>query len=122
MFAEVVDYVVGVDTHRDEQRSVSTPASFSPVEPVIPVRDLRGMTGGREVVLSLGQPQNMLICSPSRTRVSGTGSARDGSEGRRSFAPVPGNRSCRFAGNFYGSDGTRTRDLRRDRPVLAIAD
>jgi hypothetical protein len=24
---------------------------------------------------------------------------------------------CRF---FYGSDGTRTRDLRRDRPVLVV--
>jgi hypothetical protein len=30
-----------------------------------------------------------------------------------------GNKRCRFAG-FYGSDGTRTRDLRRDRPVLAV--
>jgi hypothetical protein len=25
---------------------------------------------------------------------------------------------CRY---FYGSDGTRTRDLRRDRPVLMLA-
>jgi hypothetical protein len=24
---------------------------------------------------------------------------------------------CRY---FYGSDGTRTRDLRRDRPVMAV--
>jgi hypothetical protein len=26
-----------------------------------------------------------------------------------------------FAGSFYGSDGIRTRDLRRDRPVMALA-
>jgi hypothetical protein len=25
---------------------------------------------------------------------------------------------CRY---FYGSDGTRTRDLRRDRPVMVLA-
>jgi hypothetical protein len=38
--------------------------------------------------------------------------------GRRSFAPKPTTKVaiCR---NFYGSDGTRTRDLRRDRPVRA---
>jgi len=35
-----------------------------------------------------------------------------------------GNKTCQFAGilqRIHGSDGTRTRDLRRDRPVMALA-
>jgi hypothetical protein len=36
-------------------------------------------------------------------------------------AAFTGNRPCLFAGTFGdGSDGTRTRDLRRDRPVMAF--
>jgi hypothetical protein len=37
---------------------------------------------------------------------------------RRRSGVKQGNKICLFAGTFYGSDGTRTRDLRRDRPVL----
>jgi hypothetical protein len=40
---------------------------------------------------------------------------------RRSLAPMPGNKTCYLQDVFYGSDGIRTRDLRRDRPVLALA-
>jgi hypothetical protein len=38
---------------------------------------------------------------------------------RRSFAPRPTTKDANLQ-IFYGSDGTRTRDLRRDRPVLPL--
>ena len=42
---------------------------------------------------------------------------------RRLSARMVGNRECRFAGTSRGgSDGTRTGDLRRDRPVMARPD
>src|SRR5947208_11823679 len=47
---------------------------------------------------------------------SRAGSARDG----KKPAVVTSNTSIDLQG-FYGSDGTRTRDLRRDRPVMALA-
>jgi hypothetical protein len=37
---------------------------------------------------------------------------------RRSIAPRPATKGSDFQGVFYGSDGTRTRDLRRDRAVM----
>jgi hypothetical protein len=40
---------------------------------------------------------------------------------RRSFAPSPATKRSPLQG-FYGSDGTRTRDLRRDRPVMVLPD
>jgi hypothetical protein len=39
---------------------------------------------------------------------------------RRSFAPRRATEHADLQG-LYGSDGTRTRDLRRDRPVMALA-
>jgi hypothetical protein len=47
--------------------------------------------------------------------------ACDRSESRRSIAPQRETKDADRQGVFYVSDGTRTRDLRRDRPVLALA-
>jgi hypothetical protein len=38
---------------------------------------------------------------------------------RRSFAPAQATKEAVLQ-VLYGSDGTRTRDLRRDRPVMAL--
>src|SRR6266511_3813761 len=45
------------------------------------------------------------------------GSARDRLKSRRSIAPKEATKDADLQDVFYGSDGTRTRDLRRDRPV-----
>jgi len=41
---------------------------------------------------------------------------------RRSFTPILATKHANLQDVFSGSDGTRTRDLRRDRPVLPLAD
>jgi hypothetical protein len=38
---------------------------------------------------------------------------------RRFFSPTPTIKGADLQ-ELYGSDGTRTRDLRRDRPVMAL--
>jgi hypothetical protein len=45
------------------------------------------------------------------------GSARELTGSRRSLAPMLATKDADLQGIFSGSDGTRTRDLRRDRPV-----
>ncbi len=62
------------------------------------------------------------ICGASRAwpAIYGAGSARD-ERSRRSFAPGLTTKRCRLQG-VYGSDGTRTRDLRRDSSVGRWAD
>ena len=95
----------------------STPAD----ELAIRLRDLRGMT---PEFGPLSRTQNMGISSTftwsDRVRVSRAGSARDRLESRRLFAPNEATKDPDLQGVFYGSDGTRTRDLRRDRPVLVV--
>jgi hypothetical protein len=73
---------------------------------------------------ALSQPQNMEICSALRDRTPSGIRVRDervtGGESRRSFAPESATTVAILQVVFYGSDGTRTRDLRRDRPVMAL--
>jgi hypothetical protein len=50
---------------------------------------------------------------------SRAGCARDERGGRRSITPSRATKDANLQ-VCYGSDGTRTRDLRRDRPVLVV--
>ncbi len=52
----------------------------------------------------------------SQSRGPRAGHARS----RRSFAPILATKQSYLQDVFSGSDGTRTRELRRDRPVLAL--
>jgi hypothetical protein len=79
-----------------------------------------GICAGRPKTLASARPQNAAICSGLRDRTA------SGFAYGMSAWPVgkpavdcasTGNKRRRFGGNFYGSDGTRTRDLRRDRPL-----
>ena len=107
----------------------------------------RGMCTGMltEAVVCAGEvPANQrLLCSPAgrppagsaghsgcgdhRGRAACCGDSRGSlrrnvrgmKRGRRSFAPIPATKDANLQG-LYGSDGTRTRDLRRDRPVVAL--
>ncbi len=64
------------------------------------------MTAGGEVVSRLGQPpKNVPISSALRSTVLLAGSARDGSEGRRSFVPVLATKDAYFAGTSTGATG-----------------
>jgi hypothetical protein len=106
----------------------------------------RGMCTGMltEAVVCAGEvPANQrLLCSPAgrppagsaghsgcgdhRGRAACCGDSRGSlgrdvrgmKRGRRSFAPIPATKAANLQ-VLYGSDGTRTRDLRRDRPSQA---
>jgi hypothetical protein len=86
-------------------------------------RDLHGMTGERCPSRRLNWRQNMLVCSSfaSRSRLSHLRDQRGRPVGdRRSSAPRLTTEGLDLQDVFHGSDGTRTRDLRRDRPVLVF--
>jgi hypothetical protein len=84
------------------------------------LRDLRGMTGlvGGRLELRPVTECGDLQRSTDQPLTHGISA---GWIGRPAVIRArAGNRRYRFAESLYGSDGTRTRDLRRDRPVLAL--
>jgi hypothetical protein len=82
------------------------------------LRDLRGMSE-RSGPLSGNRTCRFAALSwPARVWDSRAGRARDPSGSRRSITPGSATKDADLQDVFYGSDGTRPRDLRRDRPVL----
>jgi hypothetical protein len=81
-------------------------------------RDQCGMTEDRGLVWSLDRRQNMPVCSPFgvgfAAHLPPANRRPEPARSRRSSAPRPTTEHliCRMFSN--GSDGTRTRDLRRD--------
>jgi hypothetical protein len=107
-------HAVAVGTIPSVWRSLSLGVRRPPM--VRPARNL----GPRPPVMPSGHP----ACGDSRlqTRLRRLFPVRDVRgmpRSRRSSAPEQATKHAYMQG-FYGSDGTRTRDLRRDRPVMAV--
>jgi hypothetical protein len=85
-------------------------------------RDLRGMTVDGWTRRTAKPQQKHVSFQRFLLAMAGGSSARD-QRGRpvkdgRSIAPKPTTKDVDLQDLFYGSDGTRTRDLRRDRPAF----
>ena len=85
-----------------------------------PLAGSRGMSEDSDPLLGHGTWRFAALYGDRTASGFACGMCADRLESRRSFAPEAGDKRCRFAGVFSGSDGTRTRDLRRDRPVMAL--
>jgi len=87
-------------------------------------RDLRGMTEDRWLGLAPKPATDQgPVCSTFGAGSQLISSAESAREAGRKPAVVRAktdNKESDLQDVFYGSDGTRTRDLRRDRPVLVV--
>ena len=131
------------DTCQDMNRVTSRPVGCPKIGPHLQIRVFRERAPDFDTPHGLRSPPSALThgnpCDATSGYAAGTRAAGiPGSDRLATGIPVrdvcrmnwrpavdcalTGNRTCWLAGILcenYGSDGTRTRDLRRDRPVLA---